>query len=236
MESVPVGILTDVSVTFAGGLVGCLISSRLQDNWKKMLNNMLGIAAVFMGITLMLRAKNLSAVVLALLLGASMGELIQLEDRINKAATVLTAKLISSNADADYLARVSAALILFSFSGSGWYGSLNEGLTGDSSILITKSILDCIAACIFAAIIGKIIPCLCVPQLMVFITLFFISRFVQPYITDIMIDDFSALGGIITFVAGLRLCKIKEDIKGLNLLPGLIIVFFVSAAWTAMLG
>ena len=35
-------------------------------------------------------------------------------------------------------------------------------------------------------------------------------------------------------MAGLRLCKIKEDIKGLNLLPGLILAFFVSAAWTAV--
>ena len=51
-----------------------------------------------------------------------------------------------------------------------------------------------------------------------------------------MIADFSAVGGIVTLVAGLRLCGIKEDIKGLNLLPGLILAFFVSAAWTAMIG
>lgn len=51
---------------------------------------------------------------------------------------------------------------------------------------------------------------------------------------DTVIADFSAVGGIVTLVAGLRLCKIKEDIKGLNLLPGLILAFFVSAAWTAV--
>lgn len=50
--------------------------------------------------------------------------------------------------------------------------------------------------------------------------------------TDIMIADFSAIGGIVTLVAGLRLAGMKRDIKGLDLLPSLIIVFFVSALWT----
>ena len=51
-----------------------------------------------------------------------------------------------------------------------------------------------------------------------------------------MIADFSAAGGIITLCAGLRLTGIKRDLKVLNLLPALILVFFVSAAWTALVG
>ena len=230
----PVGIITDVTITLFGGVLGCLLSSRLPDNWKKMLKNMLGIAAIVMGIVLILRVKNLSAVVLALLLGACAGEALHLEERIDQAAKTVTAKLMGGGADAAYLAQVSAALILFCCGGTGWYGALNEGLTGDGSILVTKAILDFVTACIFAALLGKIIPCLCLPQLGVYLSLFFISRFVQAAITDTMIADFSALGGIVTLVAGLRLCKIKEDIEGLNLLPGLIIVFFVSAFWTAV--
>lgn len=230
----PVGIITDVTVTLCGGLLGCAVSSRLSNRWKHMLNDMLGIAAIVMGIILILRVKNLSAVVLALLLGACAGELIHLEDRIDQAATAVTAKLMGGGANAAYLAQVSAALILFCFGGTGWYGALNEGLTGDGSVLITKAILDCVTACIFAALLGKIIPCLCIPQLCVYLSLFCIAHMVQEVITDVMIADFSAVGGIVTLVAGLRLCKIKEDIKGLNLLPGLIVVFFASATWTAI--
>lgn len=131
--------------------------------------------------------------------------------------------------------QVSAAVILFCCGGTGWYGTLNKGLTGDGRILITKAILDCVTACIFAALLGKIISCLCLPQFVVYITLFFVSRFVQPAITDVIILDFSSLGGIVTLVAGLRLCKIKEDINGLNLLPGLVLAFFVSVFWTAVI-
>lgn len=232
----PIGILTDVTATLCGALLGCVLSSRLGDSWKKLLNNLLGVAALVMGIVLIIRAKNLSAVILALLLGAVVGEALRLEDRINGLATAVTGKLMGGRADGAYLARVSAALILFCCGGTGWFGALNEGLTGDGSILVTKAILDCVTACIFAALLGKIIPCLCVPQLCVYLTLFGVAHLVQNAITDTMIADFSAVGGIVTLVAGLRLCGIKEDIKGLNLLPGLILAFFVSAAWTAMIG
>lgn len=234
----PVGIITDVSVTVAGGLLGCLLGSKLGGRWKTMLNNMLGIAAIVMGIVLILRVKNLSAAILALLLGACVGEAVQLEKRVNAAASAVMGKLLggSGHADAAVLAQVSAALVLFCFGGTGWYGALNEGLTGDGSILVTKAILDGVTACIFAALLGKIIPCLCAPQLCVYLILFFSAGVVGPYITDVMIADFSAVGGIITLTAGFRLSGIKRDIQVLNLLPGLILAFFVSAAWTALAG
>lgn len=62
--------------------------------------------------------------------------------------------------------------------------------------------------------------------------LFLLSSFIESYMTDTMIADFSAISGIVTLVAGLRLAGMKRDIKGLDLLPSLIIVFFVSALWT----
>ncbi len=229
----PVGIITDVAASLGGGIFGCFLGSRLSERWKSMLNNVLGVAALVMGIVLIVRVHALSAAILALILGAIIGETLRLEDRVNKIASAVTKKLAGDGkADDAFLAAVSAVLILFCFGGTGWYGALNEGLTGDGSILVTKAILDCVSACIFATILGKIIPCLCLPQLCVYLSLFAVSGLVSPFITPDMIADFSAVGGIITMVAGLRLTKIKTDIKVLNLLPGLIIAFFISALWT----
>lgn len=231
----PIGILTDVSATAIGAVAGCFIGSRLADNWKNMLNNIMGMAALFMGITLMLRANSLSAVVLSVLLGACCGEVFKLELRINHIATsVIRCVMGGAHADEEKLMKISAVLILFCCGGTGWYGAFNEGLTGDGSILVTKAILDCVTACIFAALLGRIIICLTVPQIAVYMTLFAVSGFVQPFITPAIIADFSAVGGIVTFVAGLRLTGIKRDIEVLNLLPALIFAFFVSGIWTAL--
>lgn len=233
----PIGILTDVSATFAGAIVGLLLGTRLPEYMKNALNNILGMAAITMGIVLIMRVNTLSAVILAILLGCILGELLHLETAVNKGVTAVVSRLMKgSHADETFLIQVSAVVVLFCFGGTGWYGALNEGLTGDGRILITKSILDCVTACIFGSILGKIVPVLCIPQAIVYTLLFLVSGLVQPFITPAMIADFSAAGGIITLCAGLRLTGIKRDIKVLNLLPALIIVFFVSAAWTAFIG
>ena len=233
----PIGILTDVSSVVLGGLLGCFLGERLTDRWKSLLNNLLGMAAIVMGIVLILRVHNLSAAVLSMLVGGVAGEALQLEQNVNKLVTNLTGRLMrGTNVDETYLIQVTTVVVLFCFSGTGWYGSLYEGMTGDGSILVTKAILDGITACIFGALLGKIIPCLGVPQLCVFLLLFFVSGLVAPYITPDMIADFSAVGGIITLTAGLRLGRIKTDIKVLNLLPGLPLAFVISALWTALVG
>ena len=232
----PIGITVNVCATLCGSIIGVLLGKRLSEDLKHALNNILGIAAISMGIVLIMRQHTLSAVVLAVVLGCIMGELIQLESKINKGVSAVVGKLMQgTNADEAFLIQVSAVVVLFCCGGTGWYGALNEGLTGDGSILITKAILDSVTAVIFGSLLGKIVPVLCIPQAIVYTCLFLVSGLIQPFITPDIIADFSAAGGIITFCAGLRLTGIKRDIKVLNLLPALILVFFVSSAWTALI-
>ena len=186
-------------ITCLGAVLGVVLGTRLPDSLKKALNNTLGIAAIAMGIVLILKVKNLSAVVLTLVIGSILGELGMLDDRIRKLVT----------------------------------GVVHKGLTGDGSILITKSILDFVTACIFGSILGKIVPMLCIPQAIIYGALFLGSGAVQSFITPDIIADFSATGGIITLCAGLSLAGIKKD---LNLLPSLILIFLISSAWTALMG
>lgn len=232
----PIGITTDVVATFCGAILGLLVGKKLPEYLKNALNSILGIAAITMGINMIIKVHTLSAVVLALILGCIVGEILHLEDAVNGGVRKIMSKIFGGKADEGFLVQLSVVVVLFCCSGTGWYGSLNEGLTGDGTILVTKSILDCITACIFGSLLGGIVPMLCIPQAVIFGALFLVSGLVQPYITPEMIADFSAAGGIITLCAGLRMTGIKRDLKLLNLLPTLIIVFFVSAAWTAVVG
>lgn len=178
----PIGITTDVLITCLGAVLGVVLGTRLPDSLKKALNNTLGIAAIAMGIVLILKVKNLSAVVLTLVIGSVLGELVMLDDRIRKLVTGVVHELMNgAAADEQLLAQVSAVVILFCCGGTGWYGALNEGLTGDGSILITKFILDFVTACIFGSILGKIVPMLCIPQAIIYGALFLGSGAVLYY-------------------------------------------------------
>lgn len=83
----PVGITTDVLITCLGAVLGVILGARLPDSLKKSLNNILGIAAIAMGIVLILKVKNLSAVVLTLVIGGILGELLMLDDHIRRLVT-----------------------------------------------------------------------------------------------------------------------------------------------------
>ena len=232
----PIGIITNVGAVLVGGVLGCLIGNRVSEQWKTTLTGFFGLAALTMGVVLILRVKNLSPVILALIVGGILGEALQLEQRVNGLVVKATHRLMAgTKADEAYLMQVATVIVLFCFSGTGWYGALYEGMTGDGSILITKAILDGVTACIFGALLGRIVPWLAAPQLFIMLALFFLSSLVSPYITPAMNADFSAMGGIITLAAGLRMTRIKTDIRVINLLPSLPLVFIFSALWAALL-
>lgn len=150
---------------------------------------------------------------------------------------VVAPKIVrNASADEIFYAQFCAVAVLFCCSGTGWYGVLNEGFTGDSSILVTKAILDFFTAIIFAAVLGRLVSYIAAPQLLIYIILFSISRLVVPFVTDTMIADFSAVGGIVELATGMRIAGIKKDTKVINIIPAMILIFPISALWTLLFG
>ncbi|MDD7282058.1 DUF554 family protein [Floccifex sp.] len=121
-------------------------------------------------------------------------------------------------------------MVLFCASGTGIYGSLVLGMTQDSSILISKAILDFFTAIIFACTLGKTVALVSIPQFMVMMLMFMLSRFILPFCTETMICDFKACGGILMLATGLKMCKIK-DFPLADMLPSMILVLVFSFMW-----
>ncbi len=233
----PTGLITDVCSLFLGGLLGSTVGKKLSENMKSMLNSIFGICAMAIGIRLIVKMNSLSAVVLSVVLGAIVGEILHLENRVNNGVKKVAPKILkSADTDAAFISMFCAVAVIFCCSGTGWYGVLNEGFTGDNSILVTKAILDFFTAIIFAAALGKLVSFLAVPQLIIYIILFSVSRIVVPYVSPEMLADFSAVGGIVELATGMRIAGIKRDTPVINIIPAMILVFPISALWTSIFG
>ena len=102
------------------------------------------------------------------------------------------------------------AIVLFCASGTGIYGAIVSGISGDHSILIAKAILDFFTAMIFACSLGKVIALIALPQCLIFLALFLLSGVIMPLTTPVMINDFKACGGIVMLATGFRIAKIKQ--------------------------
>lgn len=234
----PIGILVNGAAIFAGGLIGMKIGPKFSDHFKTNLNTTFGACAMAMGISSIVLMKNLPAVILAVILGTITGLATHLGEKISSGAMLMEkgiSKLVAGNPKnqaEDYQSVLVTCIVLFCASGSGIYGSLVSGMTGDHSILLAKTVLDLPTAMIFSCTLGLTTAFIAVPQCIIFLSLFGLAGLIIPFCSEAMIADFKACGGILLLATGFRMIKVKE-FPVAEMIPAMVLVMPISYFWTA---
>ncbi len=231
-----VGPCVNGAALLAGSVAGVVLGPKVSANFRKNMPMVFGCASMGLGVAMIIKVKFLAPVVLALVLGAVVGELIQLETGVQKAARKArkwVEKLVKPTGNMsqeEFLDKFVALLVLFSMSGTGVYGSMSEGMTGDPTLLVVKSILDFFTAPIFASTMGISVALLVVPQFAIQALLYLGAAQILPLTTPDMLADFSACGGLIMLATGFRICGIKP-FPVANMIPALLLVMPLSHLW-----
>lgn len=233
----PIGVIINTVAIFLGGIAGALLGDKLPEKYKEQLNLIFGLCSMGMGISSIVLMKYMPAVVFALIIGTIVGVVLKLGDKVYELCSKLQKVMIrivpkkeTNMSETEFLATLITVIVLFCSSGMGIYGSLSEGMTGDSSLLITKSILDFFTAAIFACNLGYIVSLISVPQFVIFTTLFLSASFIVPLTTPDMIADFKACGGFLMVAAGFRILKLKM-FPVVDMIPAMILVMPFSWFW-----
>lgn len=227
----PVGVIVDALAVAAGGFIGATAGPHIADDFKKELNTIFGVASMAMGIGSIVLMQNLPAVIFSVIIGTAIGLLLQLGYRLEQGGAKLQKRMEKSGSAQDTAGLVTA-IVLFCASGTGIYGSIASGISGDHSILIAKAVLDFFTALIFACSLGKVVALIALPQLIIFMVLYLLSGVIMPLTTPMMINDFKACGGIIMLATGFRIAKIKQ-FPITDMLPAMVLAMPVSWLWTA---
>ena len=233
----PIGVIINTIAIFLGGIAGALLGDKLPEKYKEQLNLIFGLCSMGMGISSIVLMKYMPVVVFALIIGNIVGFVFKLGDKVYELCSKLQKVMIrivpkkeTNMSETEFLATLITVIVLFCSSGMGIYGSLSEGMTGDSSLLITKSILDFFTAAIFACNLGYIVSLIAVPQFVIFTTLFLSASFIVPLTTPDMIADFKACGGFLMVAAGFRILKLKM-FPVVDMIPAMILVMPFSWFW-----
>ena len=190
---IPIGIFFNTGCIVLGSLIGATFGKFLPEKTSKILPSIFGIAALCMGVSLITNVNSLTAVVLALILGSIIGESLGLETGLSR----LLSKMFANNTDNNIsnnnnVSTLISIIVLFGFSGTGIFGALNAGFSGDHSIIIAKSFLDFFTAIIFGTTVGYVIIIAAIPQTAISLMLFYSSSILLPFLTNYMISDFKA--------------------------------------------
>jgi uncharacterized protein len=219
-----------------GSVAGALLGKRVDENLRTQMPLVFGVASIGLGIAMVVKVKTLPPVFLALIVGTILGELVHLELGIQRLAARARgfverfAAVPDGLTESQFLERFVAVLVLFAASGTGVFGALNEGMTGDCSLLIVKSFLDLFTAAIFATGLGMSVATLCIPQFVIQAALFLLATKLLPLTTPHLVADFSAVGGLIMLATGFRIAGIKSFAVA-NMLPALFIAMPITAMW-----
>ena len=219
----PQGVIINCMTVFIGGILGAFLKSHFPKKLSDALPNIFGLSAISMGIYLIIRLQSLAAVVLAIIVGTVLGELLGLEENLLSGLKKLEGKL-PTDMNEEQLEIIISLIILFCFSGTGIFGTMNYAITGDISILYAKSVMDFFTAIIFGTTAGFLVGFIAIPQFAIGLLLFFGASYILPFTNDLMLSNFKACGGIITLAVGLKISIIKKT-RVLNILPALILVF-----------
>lgn len=226
----PISVFIDCFCVLIGGLVGATIKDRLPARICQPLNFIFGICALGIGFYSFLKLHSLPAVILALVMGTFIGELINIDPKIKSGfkwgINHLNFK-IHDDHDA-YMSFYVVCAVTFCASGTNIFGAMNEGITGDMTILLSKAAMDVFASLIFATTLGYAITLIVIPQCLFLTLCFFLGKLIAPLISPEMFADFLAVGGLMTVALGLSIADIKR-VNAANLLPSLVIAMPLSA-------
>ncbi|NFG61098.1 MULTISPECIES: DUF554 domain-containing protein [unclassified Clostridium] len=232
----PIGIFLDSLAVLIGGVLGARFKHKIPHRINYPLTIIFGISAIVIGVVSFIKLKSLPAVILSLILGTLMGELMDLDTKVKNIFKKVIYKFhfeIEGDQEA-YMNFYVIVAATFCLSGTNIFGAMNEAMTGDITILLSKAIMDIFAGAIFACILGYAMNLIVVPQFLILGAFFYLAKFIMPLINANMLGDFTAIGGILTFIIGLSIAEIKK-IKVVNLLPALVIVFPISFLFQLML-
>ena len=224
-------IINTLAIILGGGL-GMVIKGGIPERAKTTLIQACGLAVLFIGIGGALEqmisidgdgiaVSGTILVVCSLAIGSVIGELINIEGKLEIFGEKLK-KLAHAEGDNRFVEGFVTASLIVCVGAMAVMGAISDGLTGDYSTLLTKSILDAIIAMIFASSLGLGVVFSSVSILLYQGLITLLAVFIAPYLTDAMISGLCMVGNILIFAVGINLLWEKK-IKVANMLPSIFV-------------
>lgn len=219
------GTIINSLAIVVGSILGVLLQHRFPKKIQHIVFQGLGLSALLIGLQMALKVENILTLIFSLLIGGIIGELCNLDQQMETFGNWLKSKVKSD--DARFTDGFVAASILFCVGAMAILGPLDEGIRGDRTVLLTKSILDGFASIALSASMGIGVAFSALPILVYQGGITLLARYSQDFFTPYMIQQLTAVGGLLIVGISFNLLEIKK-IKVTNLLPSLILIVIFS--------
>ena len=226
------GTIANTAAVIVGGIAGLLFGKKIGNNIQETLMKANGIAVIFIGILGVLQymmvisdgtieTQGTMLLIFSLCIGAILGEICNIEKRMETLGEFLKKKVNRKNDSLFVEGFVNTSLIIC-IGAMAIVGAMQDGMTGDASMLFVKAVLDGVIVMVNASIfgVGPIFSALPIAVYQGGITL--ICAGFGNIVSDALIQELAYIGSALIFCVGINLTFGKK-IKVGNLLPALLI-------------
>ena len=218
------GTIINTILVFVGSVIGLKVGKKMPDKFHQALIGILALIVIFLGIKMSLETKNVLLIISSLLLGGCLGELINLDNRLNQELTKLVNKFPFIEKDKNFSQALITASLMFCGGPMAIFGSIEAGLTGNNQTLIIKAILDGITAIPLAASLGTGVIFSTIVVFLLQTSLVILAGLFKHFFTPILVTEMTSVGGILLLTIGLSMFGINKKIKPINLIPAIFIL------------
>lgn len=222
-----VGVIVNCVTVIIGSIIGMLFRNLIP---KKMTDGIMvgiGLCTVYIGVDGALAGENTLVLILSMALGAIIGYAADIDGKINRFADFITGKFTKDGDGGSAAQGFVTASLIFCVGAMTIVGSIQAGVSGDNTLLVTKAILDLVSSLALAATFGFGVL-LSVAFVFVFQGgLVLLSGFIAPYLTASLQNEMICAGSVLIIGLGLNIIGVSK-IKVANYLPAMFIAPFLT--------
>ena len=226
------GTIINTAAIVAGGAGGALFGRFLKENVQDTLTVCCGVSTLFIAVTGALEqmltvedgaivSHGAMLVILCLTIGAVIGELLSLEGAFERFGEWLKRKTGNAK-DKRFVDAFVTASLTVCIGAMAIVGSIEDGITGDYSILATKAVLDFIIIMVMSCSMGQGAVFSAIPVAILQGSITALAGLVRPLMTAAALVNLSMVGNVLIFCVGINLVWGKK-VRVANLLPAIVI-------------
>jgi uncharacterized membrane protein YqgA involved in biofilm formation len=221
-----IGTVVNVVTVLLGTMAGVVLGNRLPERLRTAVLQAVGLVTLVIGARDALGTRNIVFPLVALILGAAVGEALRIEDRLEALGGAIRRRFENDGEgdDSRFVEGFVAASLLFCVGPLTILGSIRDGLGGPdhAQLLLVKAALDGTVAIAFASTLGWGVGFSALTIVVVQGTLTLAAGAADRVLTDRMIVEMSAAGGVMVIGIGLRLLDVRKVAVG-SMLPALVL-------------
>jgi uncharacterized membrane protein YqgA involved in biofilm formation len=215
-----IGTIVNTVAIIVGSLLGLLLKGGIKEKYSHTVMQAVGLAVIMIGLQGALKAKAILVVIFSLAIGSIIGEWLDIEIRLERTGKWLEKRFTTQ--DGDFAKGFISSTLMFCVGSMAIVGSLESGLNNNHQILFAKSVLDGIAAVVFASTFGVGVLFSAFAVFLYQGSIALTASLLKVILVDTAVTQMSAVGGLLIMAIGINILELK-CIKVGNMLPAIFI-------------